>query len=270
MNKIMINIGPINITWYAFFIVMSMIIGLFIVKNNKNIKKEFIKKDQIFDLFFGVIVSAIIGARIWYVIFSFDLYINNLFQIFAIWNGGLAIHGGIIGGLLYIIYYSKKNAINFLTITDAIIPALLLGQSIGRWGNFVNQEAHGPKTTYEFLKNTLHLPDFIVNGMNINGVYYQPTFLYESIWNFIGFLIVVLILNKIWSNKIGYISSFYLIWYGTIRFFIEILRTDALMFFNIKIAQLTSFVMIVIGVIAFFIFRKYNLSKDKSSHFPYK
>ncbi len=262
MDKTIIDFGFINITWYAFLIVLSFIIAAVMVGNNKKVKECFKNKDVLYDYYFWLILFSIIGARVWYVLFSLDMYSNPL-QIFAIWNGGLAIHGGILGGLLYTIYFANKNLIKTTILTDAIVPFLLLGQAIGRWGNFINQEAHGPATTYEFLKNTLHLPDFIVNQMNIGGVYYQPTFLYESIWNFTGFLIIILILNKLWKNKDGYITSFYLLWYGFIRFFIEQLRTDALTIFNIKVAELSSFLMFFAGILLFIYFYKENKKNKK-------
>lgn len=246
MDKILLNLGPLNITWYAFLITSSVVLSYIIINKNKNIK-IYLKNNQdfIINYYIGLIITALIGARLWYVVFYGNYYIEHPFEILAINKGGLAIHGGIIAGILYTIYYSKKNKTSSLILMDAMVPGLMLGQVIGRFGNFINQEAHGPQTTYEFLKNTLHLPDFIVNGMYINGIYYQPTFLYESIGNFIG-LIILLVLMK--YKKISSIS-FYLIWYGILRLLIEMLRTDALMFYGIKVAQVTSIVMIVSGLI---------------------
>lgn len=248
MNKYLINLGFINITWYAFFIVLSILLGSTLLFKNKKLK-QFLTYKDIEDYLFYLIIFSIIGARTWYVLFSYDYYISNPLDIVAIWKGGLAIHGGLVGGLLYNIYYAQKKQLNIFLLTDALILPLLLGQTLGRWGNFINQEAYGPATTFGFLKNTLHLPDFIVNQMNISGVYYHPTFLYESIWNLFGFFIVLLILNPLFKNKYGYITSFYLIWYGFIRTFIEQLRQDALMFGNIKIAQFTSICMFFTGIL---------------------
>lgn len=255
MNRIFLNFGFFTITWYALFIVLGMIIGSIIVLNNKKVQ-QIMNNDEIYDYFFYLIIFSILGARLWYVLFSLPYYVTHLFEIIAIWNGGLAIHGGILAGLSYTIFYAKKKKFNFLILTDAIVPALLLGQALGRWGNFINQEAHGPETTYNFLKNTLHLPNFIVQGMNIAGSYYQPTFLYESLWNLFGLLLIIIIFRKIWKSNNGYLTAFYMIWYGFIRFFIEILRTDALMLFNIKIAQLTSFMMVICGIGLFIILLK--------------
>ncbi len=253
MDPILIDLGFIVITWYAFLIVLGMLIGIILFF--KEAKKHYLDLEVLYDLVFYTLIFGIVGARIWYVIFAIDDYIGKFWQVFAIWNGGLAIHGGIIGGLLTIIYFSHKYNLHKLLILDLAVPSLLLAQSIGRWGNFINQEAHGGQTTYEFLHNILHLPQFIVQGMNIDGIYYHPTFLYESIWNFMGFLIT-LILRKKFRYNYGILTGFYLIWYGTIRFFIEQMRTDALLLGEIKVAQLTSLIMFIVGIILLIIIYK--------------
>ena len=116
-----------------------------------------------------------LGARTWYVAFNLEYYLQNPAEIIAIWNGGLAIHGAIVAGGLYLYFVSKRLGLTFFNLTDIAVVPILLGQAIGRWGNFMNQEAHGPETTKEFLGGTLHLPQFIVEGMNIEGVYYHST-----------------------------------------------------------------------------------------------
>lgn len=252
MNKTVLNFGFLTVTWYAFLIVMSMLLGMFIILNNPKIKDISKKnKDMMYDYFFYLLIFSFLGARTWYVIFDMAYYINHIIEIPQIWLGGLAIHGGIIGGGFYTLYFSRKNKLNFLLITDAVVPALMLGQIIGRFGNFINQEAFGPVTSYDFLKNTMHLPLFIVNGMNIDGEYYQPTFLYESISNLIGLIILVILAKKIKLVKLnfGYITAFYLIWYGTVRTIIEQFRLDALYLGNIRIAQVTSIFMVILGII---------------------
>ena len=191
---------------------------------------------------------------IYYVIFNFDYYINNPIDIIKVWEGGLAIHGGIIAGVIYLIYSTKKNNLNTLLITDICVPGLLIGQALGRWGNFFNREAHGPITTLEYLQN-LHLPKFIINGMNIDGNYYIPTFFYESLWCLIG-LIIVLLIRRVLKIKKGNITGFYLIWYGIGRFLIEQLRTDSLMLNTLKQAQIISIIMIIIGIIILIYSRK--------------
>ena len=126
---------------------------------------------------------AIISARIYYVLFEWDYYAQNPGEIIAIWNGGIAIHGALIGSVITAYVFAKKRKISFWKLADIAAPSFILGQAIGRWGNFINQEAHGGEVSRAFLEN-LHLPDFIINQMYINGAYYHPTFLYESLWNF--------------------------------------------------------------------------------------
>lgn len=245
MNKILLDLGFIEIRWYSVIILIAILSASYIIL--KEAKKKGFNEDYINNLFFYTIIFAIIGARLYYVAFNFQEYQNDLLGIIRIWEGGLAIHGGIIGGLLFIIYYTRKYKVNTLLLLDIIVVGLILGQIIGRWGNFMNQEAYGPITTYETLKS-LHIPEFIINGMKINGTYYHPTFLYESLLNLIG-LILLLLIRKLKYTKVGYLTGIYLIWYGIVRIFIESLRQDALMLGPIKIAQLVSIIMIIIGLI---------------------
>lgn len=244
---ILLKVGFIEIRWYSILILFAFILGYLLVVNEA--KKHNIKKSLILDLVCYLIPICIIGARLYYVIFEWNYYSNNLIDIFKIWEGGLAIHGGIIAGFLFLIYFTKKHKINLFELTDMIVPALIIGQAIGRWGNFFNQEAYGPLTTYSFLNN-LHIPNFIIEGMRINNNYYQPTFLYESIWCIIGFIILIL-MKKIKKLKIGQLTSIYLVYYGLGRFLIESLRQDSLIFLNLKIAQLVSIFMIIMGIILF-------------------
>ena len=196
---------------------------------------------------FYAILFGFLGARIYYVLFNLDFYLANPIEIIKIWNGGLAIHGGIIGAVIAIYVYCKKNKLVFIEMLDICAPAIVIGQVIGRWGNFFNSEAHGGIVTKSFLES-MHLPNFIINGMYINGNYYHPTFLYESILNLICF-IVLMFLRKNKDIKIGVMTGIYLIWYGIVRIFIESLRTDSLMLGSIKMAQLIGLPMIIIGII---------------------
>ena len=257
MNPILIQIRNLKIYWYSIMILLGVIIGCYIVI--KESKKYNISKEKMSDILFYTIIFGIIGARLYYVIFNLDYYLNNPVDIIKVWEGGLAIHGGIIAGILYLIYYTKKNNIKLLLMTDICIPGLLIGQALGRWGNFFNKEAHGPMVSLEYLKQ-LHLPKFIINGMNINGIYYIPTFFYESIWCIIG-LIIILLFRRIKKIKLGQITGFYLIWYGIGRYVIESYRTDSLMINTLKQAQIISIIMILIGIILLIISikqEKYN------------
>ena len=250
-----INIFGIKIYYYAIIMAIAILVGTDLAR--RWWKKNNLDENVFDNMVFYLIIFAFIGARTWYVLFSsnLDYYFSNPINIINLREGGLAIHGAMVGGLCTILYFSKKYKIPFLKITDIATPCLMLGQVIGRWGNFMNQEAHGPQTSYEFLTNTLHLPNFIVEGMNIGGIYYHPTFLYESVWNLLGFIIIYTLIRKI-SMPTGMVTAFYLIWYGFIRSLIEILRTDALYLGGIKIAQLTSFSMLIAGIVLIVIIKR--------------
>ena len=265
MNSVMLDLGFIKIYWYSFFILMGVIVGYKLAINES--QKFKIPKDYMINYFFYVLIFGLLGARAYYVIFNFAEYKNNLLDIFKVWEGGLAIHGGIIAGILVTLVYTKKYKIPFFRIVDIMVISLIIGQCIGRWGNFFNGEAHGPATTLSFLQS-LHLPKFIIDGMYINGTYYQPTFLYESIGCLIGFILLIL-MRKRKNLILGDLTSIYLIWYGIIRFFIEGLRTDSLLFFNLKAAQLVSIIMIICGILIIVLTRcitKYRKYYHKINH----
>src|SRR5690606_20659944 len=173
--------------------------------------------------------TAIIFARIYYVAFQWDYYKDNLGDIIKIWNGGIAIYGAIIGALVCGYFFSRAKGYRFWRIADICAPSLIIGQIIGRWGNFVNQEAYGGPVEESFLRNTLHIPDFIVNQMNVMGTFHHPTFLYESLWNVVG-IIILFILRRQSFMRSGEILISYFIWYSIGRFFVEGLRTDSLAF----------------------------------------
>ena len=247
MNPILLDLGFIEINWYSIFVLLAFIIGYRLVISR--CKKKGLNISKISDMCFYLVVVCILGARLYYCIFNLDYYLNNLTDIIKLWEGGLAIHGGIIAGIIFIFFYTRKHDISLLDILDIFAPALVLGQAIGRWGNFFNSEAFGPETTFEILKN-LNIPEFIINGMYIDNAYQHPTFFYESLGCLLIFIIVIIIRN-IKSIKVGQVASIYLIGYGILRFLIESLRQDSLMFFGLKVAQLVSLIMIVVGIVLF-------------------
>ncbi len=257
MNPIMIDFGIFQIYWYSFFLLVAFFIGGTLIL--KQAKKRNIREDFIINLFFYTIPMAFIGARLYYVVFNWNYYSVNLIDIFKIWEGGLAIHGGVLFGFLFVCYYTKKQNISLWKITDILVIGLILGQAIGRWGNFFNREAHGAVTTLSHLQD-LHLPNFIINGMYIDSTYYIPTFLYESIWNFIGFVILYFFYRKN-NHKFGKTSGLYLIWYGIGRFIIEGMRTDSLMLGNIRMAQLVSIVTLIFGIILIIYSNRRNVNE---------
>lgn len=249
MNPIMLDLGVIKIYYYSVMILLGMIIGVYLIY--KELKKRGFSEDFITDLLFYTIVFGIIGSRIYYVLFNISYYSKHFIEIFEIWNGGLAIHGAIIGGLLWIIYYCKKKDVNILKITDVICVSLILAQAIGRWGNFFNGEAHGTITTLNHLQS-LGIPKFIINGMFIEGNYYLPTFYFEFLWDLIVFITLILVRKFYKKQKNGLLTGIYFSMYSLGRFFIEGLRTDSLMLVNLRIAQIVSMLLFIIGLILIF------------------
>ena len=246
MDRVFVSIGNINIYWYSVLIVASIIIGMYFSLKQAN--KNGLGREFLYDLIFYLIPVAIVGARIYYVVFNFSLFKNDLLDIFKVWEGGLAIYGAVIASLVFIIYYCKNKDKDILLTVDTLVPYLILGQAIGRWGNFINQEAHGAVTTLEFLES-MYLPNFIIEGMNINGQYYIPTFLYESLWCLLGFIILLVVRRKnMYKNK-GLLVFIYFMWYGIGRFFIEGLRTDSLYLGVFRVSQLVSIVLISVGIV---------------------
>ena len=244
MNRYIFTIGNFKLEWYSALIIVGAMIGISMVL--KEAKRYKYSTDYIFNMLFWAIIFGIIGARVYYVLFNLELY-NSFWDACKIWEGGLAIHGGLIAGILVILLYSKKYNVRAIRIFDFLAPAMILAQAIGRWGNFFNMEAHGPATTLAHLQS-LHIPEFIINGMKINGTYYTPTFLYESIWCLIGF-IILLIVRRLKITKVGQPFAVYLMWYGLGRFVIETMRTDSLMLGGFKAAQIVSILMILLGLI---------------------
>ena len=249
MNPILYDFGIISIKWYSLFILLAMLIGGYIVL--REAKRWEINENFVINLFFYVVIFGLIGARLYYVLFNLDYYSQHPISILKIWEGGLAIHGGIIAGVLTVLVYCKKYKVKIPLMVDIAVPGLIIGQAIGRWGNFFNSEAHGMATTYETLKN-LHIPDFVIKGMNIEGVYYHPTFLYESLLCLLGFFIILFIRRRK-NIKLTNVTSFYLIWYGILRIFIETMRTDSLMLGSLKVAIIVSILMIILGIVLFVI-----------------
>lgn len=245
MNRVAFNIFGFNVYYYSLCILLGVIVAYILITREG--KKQGLSKEFISDLIFYTLIIGILGARVYYCVFNLDYYLANPSEILKIYNGGLAIHGGVIAGLIFVYFYTKKKNVSFIKILDIVAPAVIIAQSFGRWGNFFNQEAHGGITTYQNLKN-MHIPEFIINGMHIEGKYYYPTFFFESIWCLIGF-IILMIARRNKNLRKGFQIGFYFIWYGIGRFFIEALRTDSLMFFGLKIAQIVSLIGIIIGII---------------------
>ena len=250
MNPVIFNIGNFELRWYSVLIAIAVIIGYVLIINESRRFK--IKKEFMFNMMFWTLIFAIIGARLYYVVFNLEYYRTNILEIFQIWKGGLAIHGALLFGAITIIIYCKKYKLRVGKILDIIVPALLLGQAIGRWGNFFNSEAYGSIVTYQQLENIKIIPQFIIDNMFINGSYHLPMFYFESLWCLLGFFLSLFLRRRKYI-KDGQLVAFYMMWYGVARFVIETFRTDALLFNGIRVARVVSVLMFVIGLVIQFI-----------------
>ena len=255
-NPVAFDLFGFEVMWYGILIGFGIVLAFILAY--KNAKKKGLNFDVLIDIFLVSFPCAIIGARAYYVIFEWSNYKDDLLSIFNIRQGGLAIHGGLIGAFLAAFIYTRIKKIKFLAYADLVAPSIILAQAVGRWGNFMNSEAHGDVVSKEFISK---FPKFIQDGMYINGQYYNPTFLYESIWDILVCIILVAILYKVKKGYEGVVISSYMILYSIGRFFIEGLRTDSLMFLGLRMAQLISLVGIILGVIFIFIIVKKNKNK---------
>ncbi|MFB2493977.1 prolipoprotein diacylglyceryl transferase [Staphylococcus aureus] len=254
IDPVAFNLGPLSVRWYGIIIAVGILLGYFVAQ--RALVKAGLHKDTLVDIIFYSALFGFIAARIYFVIFQWPYYAENPSEIIKIWHGGIAIHGGLIGGFIAGVIVCKVKNLNPFQIGDIVAPSIILAQGIGRWGNFMNHEAHGGPVSRAFLEQ-LHLPNFIIENMYINGQYYHPTFLYESIWDVAGFIILVNIRKHL---KLGETFFLYLTWYSIGRFFIEGLRIDSLMLTsNIRVAQLVSILLILISI-SLIVYRriKYN------------
>jgi phosphatidylglycerol:prolipoprotein diacylglycerol transferase len=254
INPHAVEWGPIVIHWYGVIIAIGIFLAVYL--SSKEAKRKGLGEELIVDLTLWLIPIGFLGARLYYVLFEWEYYIRNFEEILAIWNGGIAIYGGLIAGSLPVYLFAKKKGLSIWLLLDILAPSVLLSQSVGRWGNFINQEAHGGPVTRQFLEN-LYLPEFIINQMNINGTYYHPTFLYESLWSLAGFTLLLLLRNKNQFLRQGEVALSYVIWYSAGRFFIEGMRTDSLWIGDfLRVSQVLSLVLFV-AAIGVWLYRRY-------------
>lgn len=254
LNPVAFHLGLLSVKWYGIIMATAVLVATLMAINEG--KKRQIIPDDFVDLLLWSVPVAFICARIYYVIFEWGYFSQHPNEIIAIWNGGIAIYGGLLGGLAVLYIFCKKRNLSIWLMLDIISPGVLAGQVIGRWGNFMNQEAHGGPTTLAFLQS-LHLPPFIIQQMKINGVYYQPTFLYESFFNLIGLIIILSLRHRKHLFKQGEIFLTYVLWYSTVRFFVEGLRTDSLYIANtIRVSQALSLILFILAIIIWIYRRK--------------
>ncbi len=241
MDPVAFRIFGIEIMWYGVLISTGVLFGVLVAL--RECRRTGFKEDNLLDFLLIAIPSAIVGARAYYVIFSWDFYSRNPSQIINIRNGGLAIHGALIAGIIVGILFCKKRKINVLELLDIVIPSVSLGQAIGRWGNYINQEAYGGPTNLPW-------------GIVVNGQKVHPTFLYESIMDILIFIFLIWF-RKNKKTTQGQVLSLYMILYSAARFFVEGLRTDSLMFMGMRVAQLVSLSAIIAGI-AMWVYLKKN------------
>jgi phosphatidylglycerol---prolipoprotein diacylglyceryl transferase len=246
LSRIAIELGPLTVYWYGLIIGTGALLGLLLALRESD--RRGLPKDTFIDLLMIAAPIAILSARLYYVIFKWDYYVENPSKIFAIWEGGIAIHGALIGAVVTAVIFAKRRKLSFWKLADIAAPSIILGQAIGRWGNFMNQEAHGgPLTEAQVDLYYSILPDFIMNQMYIQGVWMHPTFLYESVWNLLG-VALLLGLRKV-NLRRGESFLTYVIWYSVGRFFIEGLRTDSLMLTeHLRMAQFISILLILFAI----------------------
>lgn len=253
LNPIAFSFGPFHVRWYGIIIAAGILLATYMAI--KEGQRRQIMSDDFIDLLLWGVPLGFIGARIYYVIFEWGYFSQHPSEIIAIWNGGIAIYGGLITGAIVLFVFCYKRMLPPFLMLDVVAPGVMVAQILGRWGNFMNQEAHGSQTTLAFLQS-LHLPKFIIDQMYINGHYYQPTFLYESFFNLIGLILILSLRHKKHLFKQGEVFMFYLGWYAVVRFFVEGMRTDSLYIFGaIRVSQALSLVLIV-AVIILFIYRR--------------
>ena len=248
MNPIAFSIMGFSVRWYGILIGIGILLAIAVAEKLSKIKN--VNFDELLNIVLIALPIGIIGARIYYVAFNWNMYKGNLIEIINVRGGGLAIHGGLIFGIGAAVLYAYKKRLEFLKYIDVAAPGIVLAQAMGRWGNFFNGEAHGSAVSESFIQ---HFPKFIQKGMylkegDLNAAYYHPTFLYESIWDLLVFFILIFVFKK--TEKRGIVFALYILLYSTGRFFIEGLRTDSLMLGPLKMAQFIS----LIGVLAAAIF----------------
>ncbi|HPW52962.1 MAG TPA: prolipoprotein diacylglyceryl transferase [Erysipelotrichaceae bacterium] len=241
--SIFLRIGSLEIRWYAVCILTGALVAYYLA--TREASKVGYSSDFLDDTFIGIMLFGIIGARLWYCAF-YDLagYLADPISIIRIWDGGLAIQGGLVAGASFIYFHTKRNGVQFLHLADIVLPNVLIAQAIGRWGNFFNQEAYGNVVDESYFDGIL---SFLKSGMYIDYEYRQPMFFYESMLCLLGFILIRLF-RKYSKTYRGDGLFGYLGWYGVIRFWIETQRSDSLMIGNLKTAMLVSAVFMAIGV----------------------
>ena len=266
LDPVAFSIGNISVRWYGIIITLGIILAFLYCAYRT--KQENIIFDDLIDIAIFTIIFAVIGARTYYVLTSLDKY-DSFYEMIAIWEGGIAIYGAIIAGAITVFCVCKYKKINCLKMMDAAAPSVMIGQILGRWGNFFNGEAHGgivpEDSIFYFIRMGLYPNDVEgVRGM----AYVHPTFLYESVWNLVGFIII----NALYKKKKfdGQVLLMYITWYGFGRMLIEGLRTDSLYVGVFRISQVVGFACFVVGAVLLTVnlIKARRLKLDENEYIP--
>ena len=253
INPIAFSFGPFHVRWYGIIIATGILLATFMAIREG--QRRQIMSDDFIDLLLWGVPLGFIGARLYYVIFEWGYFSQHPSEIIAIWNGGIAVYGGLIAGAIVLLIFCFRRMLPPFLVLDIVAPGVMAAQVLGRWGNFMNQEAHGAQCTLAYLQNQ-HLPQFIIDQMYINGHYYKPTFLYESFFNLIGLVIILALRHRKHLFKQGEVFMFYVAWYAVVRFFVEGMRTDSLYAFGtIRVSQALS-VVLLLADLALFVYRR--------------
>ena len=241
-GAIAIQLGPLAIRWYGLLIATGVLLGTTLAHREALRRGQ--DPDKVLNAIVFAVLTSLVGSRLYYVLFNWDYYGQNPLKIMAVWEGGLAIHGGLIAGLVATILYCRHAALSLPVTTDIIVPGLAIGQAIGRWGNFFNQEAFGMPTAlpWKLYIDPYHRPPQLA-GFE----YFHPTFLYESLWNLLVFALLWFGLRRRLQGRAGALTLAYLGTYSIGRFFVEGLRIDSLMLGDFRVAQLVSLLLVAVS-----------------------
>lgn len=268
LNRVAFHIGSFSIAWYGVIMATAFLAGIcYIMLRGKRFGLD---SDRVIDVILVAVVGAIIGARAYYVIFSWDEYRNDLASIFRIWEGGIAIYGGLIGGVLVGLLMCRLRKVRMLPMLDLTVGGLIIGQAIGRWGNFVNIEAFGANTTLPWGMAGPAVEQYLTRmqeklaqfGVTVDPTMpVHPTFFYESVWCLLGFIAIAWYTSR--RRFDGELVLLYVVWYGAGRAVIEGLRTDSLMLGSIRISQMLSIIGVVVALVVWALVRtKVRQSED--------
>lgn len=263
-----LQLGPLRIYFYALCILAGIVLAA--IWTGRRLSRRGAERGAVIDFTVWAVVLGIVGARLYHVLTHWGDYFGpgkNLLEVFAFWNGGIAIFGALIGGGIGVLIASRITGIRFWSFADALVPGMLLAQAAGRLGNWFNHELFGGPTTLPWgLAIESDNPAFPI-GLP-EGTLFHPTFLYEIVWNLLG-IVVLLAIEHRWQLRWGRFFALYLVWYGIGRFFIEGMRVDpSLLFLGLRSNQLTALLAIVAGLIVFFVQRRRHVGLESSVYLP--